>query len=255
VKLSRSSLISSPQNPRFKRWVCLLDSRGIERSQQCILFGEKVVREVLEGHPSWCLELLCPSKNVSSLPTPDHVLIFSLARPLFQRLDLFGTRYPLLVCQTPELPVVDLTQSPQGLEVLCPLGDPANVGSLIRTAAAMAVDRVVLLLEAAHPFHPKSVRAASGTIFLQKLVRGPSVSTLTQARNMVGLDKNGHPLPQFDWPKNVRVLVGEEGQGVPILPDQKLVAIPITKTIDSLNAVVATGMALYSYRMQHPIST
>ena len=248
-----SCLISSSQNPRFKRWVCLLGSRGINRFQQCLVFGETVIREVLTQHHSCCLELLCPSGKTFSLPKPDHVPIFYLAQPLFQQLDLFGTRYPMLVCQVPVLPHVDLIQSPQGLELLCPLGDPANVGAFIRTAVAMGVSRVVFLQEAAHPFHPKSVRATSGTIFKQRLVRGPSLSALACVPNIVRLDKNGHPLPKFDWPKHIRVLVGEEGQGLPLLPYQKVVAIPIIKTIDSLNAVVAMGMALYSYRMQHPL--
>lgn len=249
---SRLSLISSPQNPRFKRWLGLLDSRGIERAQQYILSGEKVVREVVERHPANCLEWLCPPGTSPSFPKQDHVPIFSLAASLFQQLDIFGTRHPLLVCQAPLLPLTDLTQPPQGIELLCPLGDPANVGALIRTAAAMNVDRVVLLQEAAHPFHPKSVRAASGAIFHQPLLRGPSISALTHVRDMIGLDKNGHSLPHFDWPRDIRVMVGEEGQGVPILPSQKNVAIPIAEKIDSFNAVVATGIALYAYRVQHP---
>ena len=185
---------------------------------------------------------------------PAHVKPYSLAAPLFKKIDLFGTGTPILICQALCFPSSDLTAPPRGLEILCPFGDPANVGALIRTAVAMGVNRVILLKESAHPYHPKAIRAASGTTFAVSLVQGPSIRDLPATTTWVTLDAQGESLSTFQWPEDIRLLVGEEGPGLPIITSSKRLAIPMTESVESLNAVVAVGMALYAYRVQHPLT-
>ncbi len=187
-------------------------------------------------------------------PIPSHVKAYALTTPLFEKIDLFGTGAPVLVCQVPPFPSADLGTRPRGLEILCPLGDPANVGALIRTAAAMGAERVILLKESAHPYHPKAIRAASGMTFTVSLVQGPSIRDLPETATWVTLDTEGESLPAFQWPKDIRLLVGEEGPGLPPLPSGTRLAVPMTDSVESLNAVVAAGMALYAYRVQHPLT-
>ena len=72
---------------------------------------------------------------------------------------------------------------------------------------------------------------------------------------MVALDVSGADLSTFNWPKNVCLLVGEEGQGLPrnkLLP--RTVSIPMATGMHSLNAMVAASIGLYAYRLQHPFS-
>ena len=251
---SPSRSISSAQNAHVKRWVALQDARGIERFQQCLVPGEKVVRETLVQHPAQCLELIHRAKIPLPFSIPAHVKTYVLSTPLFEKVDLFGTGAPILVCQAPPFPSADLEVPPRGLEILCPLGDPANVGALLRTAVAMGVERVILLKESAHPYHPKAIRAASGTVFKMSLAQGPSIRDLPEPATWVALDAQGESLPAFQWPEDIRILIGEEGPGLPSIPPGKRLAVPMTKSIESLNAVVAAGMALYAYRVQHPLT-
>ena len=216
--------------------------------------GSKVVREILVQHPAQCLELFHRAGTPVPFPIPAHVKTYALTAPLFKKIDLFGTGAPVLVCQAPPFPSADIEARPRGLEILCPLGDPANVGALIRTAAAMGVERVILLKESAHPYHPKAIRATSGATFTVSLAQGPSIRDLPEAATWVTLDTQGESLPAFQWPKDVRLLVGEEGPGLPPLPSGKRLAVPMTDSVESLNAVVAAGMALYAYRVQHPLT-
>ncbi len=245
--------INSPQNAHVKRWVALQDARGIERFGQCLVFGEKVVRETLLRHPDRCLELLLPSGTHTLFAVPASVLTHSLSQTIFKTIDLFGTGFPILVCAASPFPHADLATPPRGFELLCPLGDPANVGALIRTAAAMGVGQVILLKESAHPCHPRAMRAASGTIFDVRLALGPSIRELPEAAAWVTLHAQGESLPAFQWPEDIRLVVGEEGPGLPRLPSSRRLAIPMTESVESLNAVVAASMALYAYRVQYPL--
>ncbi len=234
--------------------MALQNARGIERFQQCLVPGQKVVRETLVQHAAQCLELIHRAGTPVPFPVPAHVTIYALSTPLFEKIDLFGTGAPILICEVPPLPSADLDARPRGLEILCPFGDPANVGALIRTAVAMGVERVILLKESAHPYHPKAIRAASGTMFKVSLVQGPSIRDLPEPATWVTLDVQGESLPTFQWPEDVRLLVGEEGPGLPPLPSGTRLAVPMTDSVESLNAVVAAGMALYAYRAQHPLT-
>ena len=279
--MSTTRTISSLQNAHVKRWVSLRDARGIERFRQCLVFGKKVVQGTLRRHPARCLELLRSAKTLRSseqarvsLSIPVHVVTYALSPTCFNRVDVFGTGCPILVCTALSLPCADIETPPRGLELLCPLGDPANVGALLRTAAAMGVNRVILLKESAHPYHPKSIRAASGAMFDVPLTQGPSVRDLPGPSRLraspsrpfkaqgnlragpatwVTLHVEGEGMPGFQWPKDVRILVGEEGPGLPPCSSGKRLAVPMTESVESLNAVAAVSMALYAYRVQHPL--
>ena len=265
--MSTTRTISSLQNAHVKRWVSLQDARGIERVRQCLVFGKKVVQDTLRRHPDRCLELLHSAKALRtseparvSFSIPVHVAIYALSPTCFNHVDLFGTGCPILVCTALPLPCADIETPPRGLELLCPLGDPANVGALLRTAAAMGANQVVLLKESAHPYHPKSIRASSGATFDVPLAQGPSVRDLPDPSRLragpatwVTLHAEGEGMPGFQWPKDVRMLVGEEGPGLPPFSSGKRLAIPMTESVESLNAVAAVSMALYAYRVQHPL--
>lgn len=243
--------IISPQNPEFKRWKSLLEARGIKKYQQFLLMGQKLVPEALAAHKDRFDELILP-EGFNPDQWPAHkVKLVSLGLPLFRSLDVFGTDFPLLVGRLPEVPDADLSVSPSGLEVLCSVGDPANLGAVLRSCAAFGVARVVFLEECAHPFHPRALRSASGTTLTLSLFNGPSIQSLRSG--VVALDMSGEPLEEFRWPAHVRLLMGEEGQGVPEGSNIRKVGIRMARGVESLNAAAATAIGLFSYRLQHPM--
>lgn len=243
------TLIESPHNPHFRHWKALLESRGIKKQRRFLLSGRKTVPEALARYPQRFQALLVSApEQAAQLPLPADLPVFQLSRPLFAELDAFGTGYPLLVGTLPELPVADLSQPPRGLELICALGDPDNLGALLRSAAAFGVGRVVLLAQAAHPYHPKALRAAANAQFELELAQGPDWSGLTGAAGpLLALDGRGESLADFHWPRDLRLVLGEEGRGLPgELPLRRL-AIPTTGKVESLNATVAASLALFSW--------
>ncbi len=241
--------IDSPQNPQFKAWAGLLESRGIRKQGQFLLAGLKTVPEALTRWPDLFSRILIRHPEwIADWPLPENVQPVVLAGPLFRELDVSGTDYPILVGQVPEMPAADLSLPPEGLELVCALGDPANLGALLRSAAAFGATKVILLEESAHPFHPKCLRAASNGVFSLTLARGGRWADLAQAAGpLLALDAGGEDLVTYPWPQNARLVLGEEGQGVPAdLPATRL-TIGTTGAVESLNATVAASIALFTY--------
>jgi TrmH family RNA methyltransferase len=241
-------IIESLDNPRAKLWAALLETRGLRKHRRFLLAGRKTVREALAQHPGRFETLLLPPGAEADDQAPPGLERIRLGRTLFDRLDVSGTGLPILVGVVPEMAAIDLSQPPEGLELVCALGDPSNLGALLRSAAAFAVSRVILLADAAHPFHPKCLRAASNAQFALELRRGPAWAGLAQAAGpLLALDGQGEDLSGFAWPRDLRLVLGEEGLGLPPGLDLRRLAIPTSGAVESLNATVAASLALYGH--------
>ena len=255
--MERRQRITSRHNPHFKRWLSLCETKGMTRHQQCLVSGEKIIREILTHHPSLCHEFLHSPKTTHREKFPAHIKSYQLSGELFRTLDIAGTSFPILTCHLKEYSSTTLETPPEGLEVLCPLGNPMNLGTVIRSCTAFGVQTLILLEEAAHPFHPKTIRASSGAAFNQHMVQGPSITDLRSpeiSQWIVSLGMKGECLTTWQWPKNIRILVGEEGLGLPEGSFQKTFTIPQSQGVDSLNASIAMSIALFTYRQQFPLS-
>ena len=253
----QSGTISSPHNAHVKRWLSLLETPGIKRHQQALVSGMRIGTELFRLSPTSILELLIPAgENPPAMPGFTG-RVYRLSNQLFQQLDIFGTHTPLWICQIPALSVVDLTVNPRGLEMLCPMGDPGNLGSLLRGCWVFGVDRVILLNESVHPFHPKVIRASSGAVFSLNLYRGCAIQDLGRpemARWITALDMAGDDLGTWTWPEQTRLLIGEEGSGLPTVSFAHRLKIPQTQESIPLNASVAGNIALFAFRQTHPVA-
>lgn len=257
--------ISSKSNALVGEWLDCLTSKGIRKHGLFFVAGDRAVRETLEREPTLARSLVVCSDRHTTSPLIERARaltskneprfsVIAVARAIFDELDVSGTHAPLLLTHTPPVTEADLTKAPVGLEVLCALGDPSNVGALLRSAAAFGASKIILLKESASPFHPKAVRAASAATLLTPFTRGPSIRelpALAESGGLTGpilaLDMDGENLSSFKWPRNARLLIGEEGQGVPSSKAFKYLSIPMAKDVESLNATVAASLALYSY--------
>lgn len=279
--LAVDKTVLSKSNALVAEWTDCLTPKGIRKHEMFFISGERAVSETLELAPTLARSLfVCVDRHVPKLSLSNvegdprsaalqslvlrareltaandpRFSVIALDRAIFEQLDVSGTHAPLLLARTPDVGDADLSKAPVGLEVLCALGDPSNVGALLRSAAAFGASKIILLKECASPFHPKSVRAASASTLLTPLSRGPSIRDLghmSEAGSLNGtilaLDMNGKDLGTFVWPRNARLLIGEEGQGVPESKAFEFLSIPMSREVESLNATVAASIALYSY--------
>ena len=242
--------ISSFDNPRFKLWMSLKKAKGIKKANKCLVLGQKILLELLKDHTHLFDAILYPQNLKNNiLLNCTHKLplsVFRLKQNLFQNLDIFETKTPIGVLKVPPMNFWDENQVVEGKEVLLPLGDPLNLGAVIRSAKAFCISKVVLLKEAAHPFLPQVIRSSSGAVFHSSFSLGPSIQQLQN--QVLALALKGTPLTQFTWPQKARLLIGEEGLGLPSQLSIIPISIETTSAIDSLNAAVATGIALHAWQ-------
>jgi len=222
-------MIESKDNKTFKLLKSLLTSKGIKKEKKCLVSGSKITPE-LKG------------ESVFYEGMPDILI----SKALYKELDIHGTKTYLLLKDLPEIKNIDLEESPRGIEVLIPAGDPKNLGALIRTSLAFSASKVILLEESAHPFLPDAIKTSSGAVFKAPLFKGPSISSLKASSFLFTLDGNGRPLASCKE-KNLRLLIGEEGGNIPQGLLENSLSINISKEVESLNVNSALSIALYQF--------
>ncbi len=247
--------IRSPGNARFKALSQLLKASGIRKQGRALISGRRHAAEMARDFPGFCeAVLVSEADQASGIPVPAGTRAYRLASRLFRELDIHGTGSPLLVVRVPGMGPWAAEGSPSGCTLFVPFQDPYNVGAVIRAAAAFGVPLVVLLEEAAHPFHPRSARAAGSALFRVAMERGPALDRLQGPAEdfpMVALSQGGKVLAGYRFPPRFGLVAGMEGPG---LPEDRSgwvrVGIPMEPGVESLNAAMAAGIALYSWRRQ-----
>ena len=138
--------------------------------------------------------------------------------------------------------------------------DPDNVGSIIRTTAALGGAGVLLGPGCADPFYRKAVRTSMGSVFTLPLAVAPALPDALHrlkalGRVIVALTPDGRDVlasaRTAAGGRPVVLLLGSEGEG--LTPDARALAdfeanIPMASMADSLNVAVAAAVALYAWR-------
>ena len=234
--------IESAQNENFKKLLGLTSSRGLKEAGWFLLSGEKLVREFLQKPNLKIIYEIC---TASHRPMVAAAKPIELTQELFDQLDVLGTHFNILVLEQPPLPTLTaedvIAHKLNGIEVVVPIGDPGNLGALIRSCEAFAVPRVILSREAAHPFLPKSVKASAGSVLRVPMARGPALAEFPPT--CLALDMKGISVDEFEWPKSAFLVLGEEGPGLGHSHFVTRIRIP-TSGVESLNVVVAASIAL-----------
>ena len=140
--------------------------------------------------------------------------------------------------------------------VLETIQDPGNLGTILRTANALDMDTVILTGECADLYHPKTVRAAMGAVFRQRVYemqRGEMRETLREN----GLKLYGAALSEKSVDirtlelDRIAVAIGSEGKGLSPemleLCDGELI-IPMNSACESLNAAIAAAIVMWELK-------
>ena len=135
--------------------------------------------------------------------------------------------------------------------------DPSNVGAIVRSAAALGVDRLIVSADCADVYHPRAVRASMGALFTQRIDRVSSLPDAITALRHEGrrvyaaaLDEQACRLGDFEIERGACVVIGNEGHGLSTavmdVCDGK-VFIPMSGKTESFNAAVAASILMWEF--------
>jgi TrmH family RNA methyltransferase len=221
-------VITSRDNERLKLVRKLHDRRWRDKLGLFVVEGEDLVEAAAGIEP---VELLVSSKDVDPALLAE---VSVLAHPprvvaVYRRDDLpRGTR-PLTLA-------------------LWHVGDPGNVGTLLRAADAFGAG-VALSDGCADPTAPKALRASMGSVFRVPL----SEFDEPEGRRIALVPSGGTPLPELDSSGELVLVLGAERDGLPpeVLEGcDERASIPQPGGGDSLNVAMAGAIALYELSRQ-----
>ncbi|OQW64044.1 MAG: hypothetical protein BVN28_03685 [Nitrospira sp. ST-bin4] len=133
------------------------------------------------------------------------------------------------------------------------LRDPANVGAIIRTAAALNLTGVWLSPDSADPFGPKVVRAAAGTVVTLPVFRGSDAGVFEKHRCVMysALAPSPGAVSLMDIraiPHRLMIAVGNEGEGLAehiVKRSAVRFTIPLAREVDSLNVAATAAISAF----------
>ena len=133
--------------------------------------------------------------------------------------------------------------------------DPGNFGTVIRTAAAFGIDVLLISSDCADLYNPRTVRAAMGALFRQRIIRVDDFSSAMKSLSESGrktyaatLGQDAVLLGEVELDRLDCIAVGNEGHGLSedtVNACDKNILIPMTIGAESLNAAVAASVCMW----------
>jgi len=141
------------------------------------------------------------------------------------------------------------------LVVLDAVQDPGNVGTIVRTAAALGADATIALPGTVDLWNAKVVRSAMGAHFHHVAFHTTTEQLFafleSESIQLWAADSTGAPVSEVEAPDRLALAVGNEGGGLSSFVRERastIISLPIASTVESLNVAVATGILLYQLR-------
>lgn len=253
---SPPEVITSKDNPLFKRLRGLAQEGGAYKKEGLVwLEGDHLCRALLARGHSPEVVVFAPQAQavVASWGLPMAVRQVCMSQDLLRQTSTLESPAPVGCLW--RLPEREAVQPGAATVVLDRLQDPGNVGSILRTAAAMGFAQVLALKGSTALWSPKVLRSGMGAHFALHLVEGATLDDV-QALQVPALATHVHDglwLHQARLPWPCAWLMGHEGQGV----SPELLALASTRIRiaqpggeESLNVAAAAAVCLYTSAAQ-----
>lgn len=256
--------ISEVDDPRIEVFLGLRDQQRRQRLERpggpfantFIAEGDLVIERGLSFGQN-LLSVLVDAKRTKPLPPlPDSAEVFAASDAVLT--EVSGRpklRDPIACFARPELPHLDtVLQDATRVAVLVGLNNPNNLGVVMRNAAGLGVDAVLLDPTCGDPLYRRAIRASMGQVFAIAHTRiGAAPSSLDELHQRgfetVALTPRGDiDIRNLAAPAQSAIMLGAEGPG---LPDDTIeaathrVRIAMSNDVDSLNVANAAAIAFH----------
>jgi RNA methyltransferase, TrmH family len=240
-------VITSAHNPRLRLVRRLHGRRQRERLGLFSCEGEDLVQAALAAglEP---VEVLVDAERPPALPGVDG------AEPVDPTLlaEVSALGHPprvLAIFRKADLPRLHGEAAPPAGLALWHVGDPGNIGTLLRAADGLGPAFLTVSVGSADVTSPKAVRASAGSVFrvpVGLFAESPDPKIALVARG-------GTPLSRLELGERATFVLGAEREGLPddvVAGCDSVATIPLAPGAESLNVAVSGALALYEWRRQ-----
>ena len=267
-------IITSRQNPIVKRICALLEKKSRRRERLFRFDGIKLLYEAATKGVD--LETVVVSEaidgdmlaRIRTFVEGGHIArekVIYVSEQVFEKMSEESSPEGVITVahfiDAKHCEIVDVTdyhvESAERILLAESLRDPGNLGTVIRTSAALGIDRLIITDDCADLYNPKTVRAAMGGLFSLKIdiVRTSELPTLMTALINDGrriyataLTENAESIGDIALSRGDAFLIGNEGHGLSakaIEAASGVVIIPMTEGSESLNAAAAAAICIW----------
>lgn len=177
------------------------------------------------------------------------------------------TRGMLCAMYRKPLPAVEqLCANAKRIAVLEDVMNPTNIGAIIRSAAALHMDALVLTSACSDPLYRRAIRVSMGNVFQIPWTYFPKGADWTTQLHQLGFKTVAMALkedsldiydPSLQQEDKLAVVLGTEGDGLAaetIAHCDYTVRIPMSHGVDSLNVAAASAVAFYQLGLLHDLN-
>jgi RNA methyltransferase, TrmH family len=239
-----AELITSAANPRLKLVRRLRSRRQRERLGLFVCEGEDLVAAGLDAG----IEPVEALVDAERPPLIEGLDAEEVSPSLLAEVSVLG--HPprvLAIFRRADLPRLDTSSAPPVGLALWHVGDPGNVGTLVRATHGLGPAFLALSAGCADLTSAKALRASAGAAF-----RVPTGGFEDAPRPWIALvPRGGKPLPELELDERASFVLGAEREGLPgdvVSRADETVSIPLAEEAESLNVAVAGALALYEWR-------
>jgi len=239
--------INSRQNPHIKALVGLKNAKGRRAQGKFTIEGLRAISGAMtagwEPIGVYVLESML-ERVPKSIPQEKIILV---SDSVMAKISQASTPSGIIgIFKLPKKPKVEKLSS--GI-VLAEVADPGNMGTLIRTCAAMGHNSIVVV-GGADPWSHKVVQATAGTIAQVNIFSWSWEKLLQNKKDtqLIALVAHDGDKPASIDLTNSLLVVGNEARGIPkewVDSCDKKMTLPMPGRAESLNAAVAGAIGLY----------
>jgi RNA methyltransferase, TrmH family len=257
------TIISSTQNPKIKSLLALDKPRERRKQQLFIIEGKREIEWAIEagykiGNIFYCIDLL--TKEELGKKLMDDKLVIPVTKEVFDKIAVrenSGGVVAVAEMKTHALAQITLSKTPLVL-ILESVEKPGNLGAILRTADAAAVDAVIICDPQTDFYNPNVIRSSVGCVFTKQIASATSEEAIAWLKEK-GISvfgtylKASKPYHEVDYTKPSAIVMGTEATGLSALwveHSHTNIIIPMLGKIDSMNVSTAAAVVVYEAKRQ-----
>lgn len=256
-------VITSAQNPKIKNILAIEKSRERRDQNVFVIEGIRELQLALDAGYKFKSVYFCPTIiEASTLIEKGFAenLLIPVEQSVFEKVayrESTGGVLALAEQRRHSLDNITLKKNPLVLVVEA-VEKPGNLGALLRTADAAAVDAVIICDPLTDFYNPNVIRSSVGCVFTQQLASSTSADAIEWLRKK-NLEiyctylQAAKPYHETDFTKPCAIVMGTEATGLSDLWVQNASAniiIPMSGKIDSMNVSTAAAVVIFEAKRQ-----